>query len=70
MTDADNDILSYALPYTSTSLGGTLSLSGTTVIYTPPSTATYTAGTDDTFVYVVSDGKGGTASNIISISLN
>ena len=65
--DNDGDTLSYAIPYATSSLGGSLSLNGSVVTYTPPVSVT---GTDDSFVYVVSDGKGGTASNIVSVSLN
>jgi hypothetical protein len=69
-SDTDGDTLTYSLPYTTSSLGGTLTLSGSSVTYTPPSSSTYTAGTDDSFVYVVSDGKGGTANNVVSVTLN
>ena len=69
-SDTDGDTLSYAIPYSTSSLGGTLSLSGSTITYTPPSASSYTAGTDDTFVYVVSDGKGGTANNVVTVTLN
>lgn len=69
-SDADGDTLSYALPYKITSLGGALSLTGSILTYTPPNASSYTAGTDDTFVYVVSDGKGGTANNVVTVTLH
>jgi len=65
-SDGDGDILRYALPYMGTSLGGTLALSGSRVTYTPP---TGVSGTDGTFGYVVNDGKGGAANNLVRVTL-
>lgn len=59
--------LTYSLPHTSTSLGGTVSIVGNNVTYTPPNGV---SGIDDTFVYVVNEAGGGAAHNIVSITIN
>jgi len=59
--------LTFILPYRRTSLGGTVSLSGTLVTYTPPSRV---VNTTDTFVYGVTDGNGGTSHNVVSVAIH
>jgi len=58
--------LTYSLPYSTTSLGGTVSISGSIVTYTP---AEGISGTRDTFVYVVEEDGGGKANNRVVIQL-
>lgn len=58
--------LTFSLPYSDSSLGGTVSLSGTLVTYTPPSGV---VNTTDTFVFVVTDGNGGTSHNVVSVAI-
>lgn len=55
-------VLTYSLPFTQTSLGGTVSLVGTVVTYTPP---VGISGTTDSFVYVVNEAGGGISHNVI-----
>jgi hypothetical protein len=62
--DQNADSLSYALSHTTTSLGGSVTLNGSTITYTPP------AGVNnktDYFVYVVTDGKGGVGAGVITV---
>ncbi|HAK60115.1 MAG TPA: hypothetical protein DCO77_06995 [Nitrospiraceae bacterium] len=59
--------LTYSLPHTTTSLGGTVAISGTTVTYAPP---TGVSGTTDTFVYVVSEAGGGVGHNVVSVTIS
>lgn len=68
-TDADVDPLTYAVPYATTSLGGTVATDTSgTVIYTRPTTG-LTVATVDTFAFSVTDGKGGVSTAVVSISL-
>ncbi len=67
VTAAAGGVLIFSLPYTTTSLGGTTSISGSIVTYTPPAGL---SGTRDTFVYVVSETGGGTAHNRVVIQIN
>lgn len=64
--DADGDTLSYALSHGTTTLGGSVTLNGTLVTYTPPVGAT---NTTDSFVYVVTDGRGGVGAAVISVQI-
>ena len=64
--DLDGDSLSYGLSQTTTSRGGSVSLSGSRVTYTPPVGA---SNVTDYFVYVVTDGKGGVASAVIAVQI-
>jgi hypothetical protein len=64
--DLDGDPLAYALSHASTALGGSVSLSGSTVTYTPP--AGVASGTDY-FVYVVTDGRGGVGAAVITVKI-
>jgi hypothetical protein len=51
-TNAAGGALSYSLPHASTSLGGSISIAGTSVTYVPPNGVSSIV---DTFVYVVSE---------------
>ena len=62
--DADGDVLSYTLSHVGSGRGGTVTLDGATVTYTPPAGAT---GGTDNFVYVVTDGRGGVNAAVIRI---
>lgn len=64
--DADGDTLSYDLSHTTTVLGGTVSLNGNTVTYTPP---VGMSNKTDHFVYVVTDGRGGVAAAVVSVQI-
>jgi len=64
--DLDGDTLSYALSQTTTSRGGSVSLSGSMAIYTPPAGA---SNVTDYFVYVVTDGKGGVGAAVIAVEI-
>jgi hypothetical protein len=64
--DLDGDPLSYALSQTTTSRGGTVSLTGNMATYTPPAGA---SNVTDYFVYVVSDGKGGVGAAVIAVQI-
>ena len=66
-TAAAGGALTYSLPHTSTSLGGSISIAGTSVTYTPPSGV---ASIVDTFVYLVSEAGGGTSHNVIAVTIN
>lgn len=57
----------FKLPYNQSSLNGTLSLTGTEVMYMPPSGV---SGAMDAFVYVVTDANGGTSHNVVSVTIN
>jgi hypothetical protein len=56
--------LSYSLPFTTTTKGGTVSISGSTVTYSPAGSGT------DTFVYVVKENGGGTAFNTVTVNVS
>lgn len=58
--------LTYSLPHATTSLGGTISIAGTSVSYTPPNGV---SGIVDTFVYVVDEAGGGTSHNVVAVSI-
>jgi hypothetical protein len=64
--DPDGDPLSYALSHTTTSLGGSVTVSGSMVTYTPPHGV---SGKTDYFVYVVTDGKGGASAGVITVQI-
>lgn len=66
-TPAAGGALNFSLPHGTTSLGGTVSLTGSTVTYTPPAGL---SGTRDTFVYVVSETGGGKAHNRVVVQIN
>jgi hypothetical protein len=76
VTDDDaTDTHQYSVPYATTVLGGTITITSAGVAtYTPP--ATVLANTQDHFVYVVDDydsagttAKGGTANNVFTINI-
>jgi hypothetical protein len=62
--DPDDDPLSYALSHATTSLGGSVTVNDSMAVYTPPPGV---SGKTDYFVYVVTDGKGGVASGVITV---
>ncbi len=62
--DQDGDSLSYALSHTTTSLGGSVVLNGSTVTYTPPAGV---SNKTDYYVYVATDGKGGVGAAVITV---
>ncbi|MEY5007032.1 MAG: hypothetical protein RL764_348, partial [Pseudomonadota bacterium] len=62
-SDADGDVLTYSI--SASASNGTTSISGATVIYTPNRDYNGT----DSFVIRASDGKGGTATQTINISV-
>ena len=64
--DLDGDPLSYALSQTTTSRGGSVSLTGNMATYTPPIGA---SNVTDYFVYVVTDGKGGVGAAVIAVQI-
>lgn len=64
--DADGDTLSYGLSHSTTSLGGSVSLNGNSVTYTPP---VGVSNQTDEFVYVVKDNNGGINAAVISIQI-
>ncbi len=67
--DGDGDTLTYALPYAKSALGGDISVTAVGVLsYTPPQNVGSLV-TTDTLVYVVDDGKKGTAHNLVQIPL-
>jgi|GEM_PF-2946939 len=59
--------LTYSLPHASTSLGGSISIAGTSITYDPPASVSNVV---DTFVYVVSEAGGGTSHNVIEVTIN
>ncbi len=64
--DVDGDPLSYTLSHVGSGRGGTVTLSGAVLTYTPPADAT---GGTDNFVYVVTDGRGGVNAAVIRIRI-
>jgi len=65
-TDLDNDTLS--IIGVSTPGRGTASISGGRIVYTPASSSC--AGAVDTFSYTIADGKGGTATATVAVTIN
>ncbi len=65
-SDADNDAMTYSLAHGTTSLGGSVALSGATATYTPPVATNSKA---DYFVYVVSDGHGGVRAAVVTVQI-
>ncbi len=63
--DPDGDTVTLASVSATSSAGGTAALSGDTVIYT--SAARFVG--DDTFTYVISDGKGHTATGTVTVKV-
>ncbi|MBC6453098.1 MAG: tandem-95 repeat protein [Hormoscilla sp. SP5CHS1] len=64
-TDADGDSLSISSIGTETPNGGTLSLSGNEVVYTPEATFSGT----DSFTYSITDSQGGNDSATVSVTV-
>lgn len=66
-SDLDDDTLTFAVPYSETALGGTVSVSSTGLVqYSAPAGIT---GVGDKFVYTLTDGKGGVSFGLVSINL-
>ena len=63
-TAAAGGALTYSLPHATSSLGGSVSITGTTVTYNPP---VGVSGLIDSFVYVVNESGGGTGHALIEI---
>lgn len=64
--DVDGDGVALSLPSGTTAQGGTVSLSGGLVTYTPVAGFSGT----DSFTYAVSDGKGGTDTAVVTATVN
>jgi hypothetical protein len=64
--DPDDDPLSYALSHAMTSIGGSVTVNDSMVVYTPPPGVSEKT---DYFVYVVTDGKGGVAAGVITVQI-
>jgi hypothetical protein len=65
--DADGDTLSFAVPFATSSLGGTVATDSAGVVtYTTPVAV---SATIDTFAFTVADGKGGVSTAVVSITL-
>jgi hypothetical protein len=58
--------LSYGLFHAKTSLGGKVSISGSTVTYTPPAGV---SDNTDYYVYFVTDGSGGVGAGVITVKI-
>jgi hypothetical protein len=68
-TDSDDTTFTYGLPYTTSSLGGTLTISDNTVHYVAPNND-LPAMTTDKFVYTVIDSKGSRSAAVVSVDLS
>jgi len=64
--DPDGDPMTFALSHATTSLGGTVTLTGSQVSYTPPIGA---SNQKDYFVYVVTDGKQGVRAEVATVEI-
>ena len=64
-TDPDGDTLTISSVSSTSANGGTVSVSGNWIFYTPPSGST----DPDSFTYTVSDGQGGTQTGTVGITL-
>ncbi len=64
-SDPDGDPLTLVSVSSPSAQGGTVSLAGPWVVYTPPSGYNGT----DTFTYTISDGRGGTAAATVTVSV-
>ena len=64
--DQDADPLSFALPSGSSVLGGTVTLAGAVVTYTPPGGL---RNATDAFSYVVTDGRGGVGAAVVTVQI-
>lgn len=58
--------VSYGLSHAATSLGGSVSISGSSVTYTPPAGA---SNTTDYYVYFVTDASGGVGAGVITVKI-
>ncbi len=64
--DADGDALTFELSHSITTLGGSISIDGSTVTYTPPMGV---SNRPDQFVYIVTDGRGGVAAAVVTVQI-
>lgn len=64
--DLDGHALAYALTSSSTVLGGTVTLAGSVVTYTPPASV---SNVSDEFVYVTTDGLGGVGAAVVTVAI-
>src|SRR5581483_6443578 len=64
-SDVEDDALTVTAAGPTSARGGSATLQGTTVIYTPP--RNYTG--PDTFTYTVSDGHGGESNGLVTVSI-
>lgn len=64
--DQDGDALSYALSHTTTSLGGSVTINGSTVTYSPPPGV---SNKTDYYVYIANDGRGGVGAGVITVQI-
>jgi hypothetical protein len=69
VTDRDDTTFTYGLPYATSSLGGTLTISDNTVHYVAPNND-LPAMTTDKFVYTVIDSKGSRSAAVVSVDLS
>ncbi|PIE00735.1 MAG: hypothetical protein CSA79_02545 [Thiothrix nivea] len=65
-TDADGDTLTISSVDATSRHGGTVTISGSDVVYTPTGGFTGT----DTFTYTITDGQGGTATATVTVSVD
>lgn len=64
-SSANGGALTITLPYSATTLGGTISIADNTVLYNPPALN----GVVDSFVYIVEEAGGGKSHNVLTIAL-
>jgi hypothetical protein len=64
--DARANRLAYAVPHATTTLGGSVRVNGSSLVYRPPANVT---NKTDHFVYVVTDGQGGVGSGVITVKI-
>jgi hypothetical protein len=63
--DRDHDRLRFSLPYATSTRGAAIALAGSVATYVPS-----TSGITDGFVYIVSDGKGGTNAAVVTVHVS
>ena len=68
-TDSDDTAFTYGLPYSTSSLGGTMTISGNTVHYIAPNNDLPAMATDK-FVFTVMDSKGSRSAAVVSVDLS
>jgi hypothetical protein len=65
-SDPDGDALVYALPYSDTTLGGSVSIEGTRVTYRPRQGV---SNATDRFVYAAADARGAVSAAVVTIAI-